>query len=212
MAIRFLLTALVALWLGVAASPSQELDLNSYLRLLKLAPGNTVEQKMSALEGLGARLSPEGLRELTNFAKSRSNTSASPRVRTSIESFTHQGDSSTGRTGTLSGTRTRIGNSDFYNFSNGVTGTGTKVGSHQYYNFSNGLSGNSNRIGQFEHRNWNNGLRGTSNRVGNTTFHNRSDGVSGTSQQLGNFEFHNFSDGTNCTTTRLGSYTTTNCR
>lgn len=54
------------LLLIVAALPlyCQELDLDSYLRLLKIAPGVSVESKVKALDELGITLSRSGVREL----------------------------------------------------------------------------------------------------------------------------------------------------
>ncbi len=42
---------------------SQELDLDSYIRLLKLAPGTSIESKVKALNDLGITLSRSGMRE-----------------------------------------------------------------------------------------------------------------------------------------------------
>lgn len=42
----------------------QELDLDGYIRLLKLAPGTSIESKVKALDDLGITLSRRGMREL----------------------------------------------------------------------------------------------------------------------------------------------------
>jgi hypothetical protein len=42
----------------------QQLDLESYIRLLEIAPGASIESKVKALDDLGIRLSQAGVREL----------------------------------------------------------------------------------------------------------------------------------------------------
>jgi hypothetical protein len=43
---------------------AQQLDLESYLRVLRVAPGSSIESKVKALDALGITLSQRGLREL----------------------------------------------------------------------------------------------------------------------------------------------------
>jgi len=67
------------LFLLVASLPlyCQELDLDSYLRVLRIAPGVSIESKVKALDELGITLSRSGLRELER----RSATPAIPAYR-----------------------------------------------------------------------------------------------------------------------------------
>jgi hypothetical protein len=47
------------------AAIGQQLDLNDYLRVLKIAPGTSVAEKMQGLDRLGITLSQRGLREMS---------------------------------------------------------------------------------------------------------------------------------------------------
>lgn len=53
-----------------------------------------------------------------------------------------------------------------------LTGWSNRIGNSTYYNFSDGTSGYSNRIGNTTWYNFNNGVSGYSNPIGNTTWYN----------------------------------------
>lgn len=57
---RWVLLLVAAVW----PLSCQELDLDSYIRLLKIAPGTSIESKVKALDDLGITLSRAGMREL----------------------------------------------------------------------------------------------------------------------------------------------------
>jgi len=68
------------LLLLVALMPvcGQQLDLDSYLRVLRAAPGSSIESKVKALDALGITLSQRGLRELASPADQPTSPSYSP--------------------------------------------------------------------------------------------------------------------------------------
>jgi hypothetical protein len=62
----------------------QELDLDGYIRLLKIAPGTSIESKVKALDDLGITLSRTGMRELLSRSARLSDPAyGSPQLRSS---------------------------------------------------------------------------------------------------------------------------------
>lgn len=175
---------------------AEEVDLATYLRLLRSAQRGSIEQKIDRVTRAGYTLSPQGLRELKQAAAARDKESARP----AFGGFAKSGSSM------------RLGSSTFYNFDDGTTGSATRLGGSTFYNFSDGTSGSASRLGSTTIYNDNRGLSGTTSRIGDFEFHSFSDGVSGTSTRIGGLKLHNFSDGKKCTTTTIGSYTSTRCR
>ncbi|MFN9895515.1 MAG: hypothetical protein ACK58M_20065 [Acidobacteriota bacterium] len=219
-----ILRLVVPFLVGVGLCFGQEVGLDTYLKALKLAPGLTVDQQVAYLNGIGVRLSAQGMRDLTEasertqIAPRTTTTSPSPYGRTSPYSYNptvplYSPPTYTPPPVTMpsTGVSSRIGGTDYYNFSNGVDGTRQQSGNTDYYNFSNGVSGTAQQVGKTTYQNWSTGVNGTGQRSGNTTYYNWSDGTNATQQRIGNTTYTNFNNGKTCTTQKIGAQSYTNC-
>lgn len=229
-----LLGALFALALPGVVSAS-EVDLATYLRLLLITPGTSIERKIDTLTSLGITLSVQGLRDLEVAAATQG--TASPRSQNGEITPTwsprgsYDSDDADGAVGSQGYRRPSLhGYSNrllprptelprlsynpystrpdgYYSLGNPISGTSTRLGGITFYNFSDGTSGTANQLGRTTFYNFSNGTSGTANRLGNTTFYNYNNGLSGTTTQLGNFGFHNLNNGLSGTSSQVGDFT-----
>jgi hypothetical protein len=120
----------------------------------------------------------------------------------------------------VSGTSIRLGDTTFYNFSDGAMGSANRLGDTTFYNYTpppllapdaRPTTGTASRLGDTTFYNFSDGTTGTARKLGDTMFYNFSDGLAGSANRLGDTTFLNLSNGKRCVTNRIGEYVYTNC-
>lgn len=210
----------VALALPGTASAG-EVDLATYLRMLRVAPGNTIEQKIDRLTSLGITLSDQGPRELEHTAATQEKAPTRPPRRAALPAWSPYSYDSTSSSQSDDDV---AGSLQYQRYSPrplprrtvpvrptsngyGTSGTSARLGGTTFYNFDDGTSGTANRLGNTTFYNFSDGTSGTANRLGNTTYYNDNKGLSGTTNQIGGFGFHNLNNGVSGTSTQVGGFT-----
>ena len=108
-------------------------------------------------------------------------------------------------------TATHLGSQTFYQCDD-VSGTRQRIGQFDFYQFSDGTSITRQRLGPFEFYNSNReGLIGTRHHIGAFGFLQRDDGSTDLQQEPGPFSIDSFSYGTTCSSQNLGPYTFSGC-
>lgn len=211
-------SAIVLGLLPILAS-GQELDLRSYLSLLRSAPGSSLESKIEYLEARGITLSGQGHAQLERLTATTNGNRSND---TSPGSFGNQPSATTPYSDGLQPSysltperpRSTWPSSSYQNLYQPITpaqvpstSTSQRIGNQTYYQFSNGTTGNSQRIGSMTYYNFSNGQTDTSQQIGGITYRNSSTGSTGTSQQIGNITYHNNSNGVSGTSQQIGNIT-----